>query len=278
MQAKYVVKEKNAFRCQLCPHLCLLRTGSTGICAVRKADDEGVISLNYGRISSVQVDPVEKKPLARFMPGTWTYSVGSYGCNLGCPFCQNYHIAKEIPITRKMTPKEVVANAMKQGLPSISFTYNEPIVSFEFVLETAKLAKENDLSTIMVTNGYINREPLQELLPVIDAMNIDLKSFREESYRQICGGSLKPVMKTIEESVENCHVEVTTLLVTGLHTNNELQEMIKWLASISRDIPLHISRYFPHYQYHEPPTPVEKVIEIGEMASKSLNYVYTGNI
>lgn len=278
MRAKYVEEEKMAFRCQLCPHLCLLRTGYTGICGVRKADDRGVVSLNYGRISAVQIDPVEKKPLARFMPGTWTYSIGSYGCNLGCPYCQNYHIAKEVPSTSKMTSKEVISNAIKHGTPSISFTYNEPIVSFEFVLETAKLAQENGLSTIMVTNGYINREPLQELLPFIDAMNIDLKSFREESYRQICGGSLNPVMKTIEESVKNCQIEVTTLLVTGMHTKIELQEMIEWLASISRDIPLHISRYFPHYQYHEPPTPIEDVIEIGKMASEHLRYVYTGNI
>lgn len=278
MRAKYATEENGAFRCRLCPHLCLLTPGATGICGVRKADDEGVLSLNYGRISAVQVDPIEKKPLARFMPGTWTYSIGSYGCNLRCPFCQNYHIAKEIPSTRKMTSEEVVSNTIKQGLPSISFTYNEPIVSFEFVLETAKLARENDLATIMVTNGYINKEPLRELIPYIDAMNIDLKAFRDETYRKVCGGGLTPVMETIVESVKNCHVEVTTLLVTGMHTKDELKEMVKWLASISKKTPLHISRYFPHYQYHQPPTPVEDVIETGEMASKYLDYVYTGNI
>ena len=278
MRAKYAVEENNAFRCGLCPHHCLLKNGDKGICGVRQADTDGLISLNYGRISAVQIDPVEKKPLYRFMPGTWTYSIGSYGCNLSCPYCQNYHIAKEVPRTREMTPEEAVLNTIKAGLPSISFTYNEPIVSYEFVLDTARLARKNGLSTIMVTNGFIDQAPLQELLPYLDAMNIDLKSFREESYRQVCGGSLKPVMETIETAAKSCHVEVTTLLVTGMHTKEELQELAMWLASVSREIPLHISRYFPNYKYFEPATPIEDVIEIGEMASNYLEYVYTGNI
>lgn len=278
MRAKYAVEEINGFRCGLCPHHCLLKKGNTGICGVRQADADGLISLSYGRISAVQMDPVEKKPLNHFMPGTWTYSVGSYGCNLRCPYCQNYHIAKEIPSTKKMTPEEVVIGAIKAGLPSISFTYNEPIVSYEFVLDTARLARKNGLATILVTNGFIDQEPLQELLPFINAMNIDLKSFRDDSYRQICGGRLKPVMDTIETSVKSCHVEVTTLLVTGMHEKKELREMVIWLASVSREIPLHISRYFPNYQYHEPATPVEDVMDAKKMASKYLQHVYTGNI
>jgi len=278
MLAKYFVVETDAFRCLLCPHACLLREGQAGLCGVRKAGCDGIFSLNHGKISAIQTDPVEKKPLYHFMPGTWTYSVGSFGCNLRCPFCQNYHIAKEIPATSTMTSYEVVNNARKKGLPSISFTYNEPIVSYEFVLETAKLAQLNGLSTIMVTNGYINQEPLKELLPYIDAMNIDLKAFREDSYKKICGGSLKPVMDTIEESVKSCHVEITTLLVTGMHTKGELLEMVKWLSSISKEIPLHVSRYFPHYQYHEPATPVNYLREIRDMASKYLTYVHAGNV
>lgn len=278
MLAKYFVAETDAFRCLLCPHACLLRVGQTGFCGVRKAGQNGIDSLNYGKISAIQTDPIEKKPLSRFMPGTWTYSVGSFGCNLGCPFCQNYHIAKEIPATSTMTSDEIVNNAYKNRVPSISFTYNEPIVSYEFVLETAKLAKMKGLSTIMVTNGFINQAPLKELLPYIDAMNIDLKAFREESYEKICGGNLKPVMNTIETSCNSCHVEITTLLVTGMHTREELLDMVKWLSSISPDIPLHVSRYFPHYQYYEPATPVKFLLEIRDMASKYLTYVNVGNL
>lgn len=278
MLAQFALQEGKLIRCRLCPHQCLLDSGKTGICRVRRFDDEGLVSLNYGKISAIQLDPVEKKPLARFMPGTYTYSIGSYGCNLRCPYCQNYHIAMEYPATRTLSPEQVVDQALASGAPSISYTYNEPIVFYEFVCHTAALAKEKGLSNILVTNGFICQEPLKEILPLIDAMNIDLKAFSDETYRKICGGRLNPVLETIRTAHEMCHVEITTLLVTNMHTLQELDNLIHWIAVLSEEIPLHISRYFPSYHYDEPPTPVSFVKDVYHMASKSLKYVYMGNI
>lgn len=274
----YAMEHNDGFRCGLCPHYCLLSLGQTGICRVRRVEAEGLMSLNYGKISAMQIDPVEKKPLARFMGGTNTFSIGSYGCNFRCPYCQNYHIAMEHPETIALSPGDVVQKALEARTPSISFTYNEPVVSYEFVLDTAQMAKENGLATILVTNGFICQEPLRELLPFVDAMNIDLKAFTEQAYRKFCGGSLKPVMETISMAVEMCHVEVTTLLVTGMHQEGELEAMVKWLASLSNEIPLHISRYFPRHQYSEPATTLQQIHETQEMARKHLAYVYAGNV
>ncbi|MDW7671369.1 MAG: AmmeMemoRadiSam system radical SAM enzyme [Bacillota bacterium] len=278
MLAQFATQEGKSIRCGLCPHQCLLDPGKTGICRVRRYDEEGLVSLNYGKISAIQLDPVEKKPLARFMPGTRTYSIGSYGCNLRCPYCQNYHIAMEYPKTRTLSPEQVIEQALASGVPSISYTYNEPIVFYEFVHHTAALAKKSGLSNILVTNGYICQEPLKKLLPLMDAMNIDLKAFSDETYRKICGGKLQPVLETIRTAHERCHVEITTLLVTNMHTLQELNDMINWIAALSTEIPLHISRYFPGYHYNEPPTPVGFINDIYQMAAQSLKYVYKGNI
>lgn len=278
MQAMYAVKEKGSYRCFLCPHNCFLKEGQTGICGVRKADKEHLISQNYSQISTTQVDPIEKKPLYYFMPGSFTYSIGSFGCNLRCPYCQNYEIAKGYPPTKTMTPEEVVREALKLGTPSISFTYNEPIVFYEFMLDTAILAKQHGLATIMVTNGFISQEPLQQLLPYIDAMNIDLKTFNDTTYRKVCGGALKPVMETIQASVKQCHVEITTLLVTNMHTPDELENMFRWIVSLSPEIPLHVTRYFPSYQYHEPATDIDYVKKMYALASGYLKHVHFGNM
>ncbi|MEN1761029.1 AmmeMemoRadiSam system radical SAM enzyme [Anoxynatronum sibiricum] len=263
--------------CMLCPHHCRLALGETGICRVRRHEPEGLVSLSYGKISSVQIDPIEKKPLARFMSGTETYSIGSYGCQLRCPYCQNYHLAMEIPKLWKITPQTIIEQALQAGTPSISYTYNEPLINYEFVIETATLAKDAGLYNILVTNGYIDPEPLKTLLPTIDAMNIDIKSFRDRTYRKMCGGSLKPVLETVKTANKSCHVEVTTLLVTNMHTMEEMEELVDWIAHISADIPLHVSRYFPRYRWHEPPTNLNWVYEIVEMAKRKLTHVYAGN-
>ena len=281
MQESLFYKEINneVILCHLCPHLCHLKNNEVGRCGVRKHVDKKLYSLNYGKVSAIQIDPIEKKPLFRFMPNTQTLSIGSFGCNLACGFCQNHHIAKALPPTREMKPKEIVELALHHKTPSISYTYNEPIIYYEYMLETAKLAKKNQLNNIMVTNGYITEEPLRAILPYIDAMNIDLKSFKNSTYETQCKGRLEPVMRTIEVASKSCHVEVTTLVVTDM--NDEKEELIslfRWLASIGEKIPLHISRYFPRYMYDKPPTSIDMLKDIKIEAAKYLEYVYLGNV
>ncbi len=212
------------------------------------------------------------------MPGTFTYSIGSFGCNLRCSFCQNFHIAMEHPETVTLSPGDVVHKTIASQASSLSFTYNEPVISYEFVMEAAQLAKKRGIAVIVVTNGYICQEPLLELLPYVDAMNIDLKAFTETAYRRFCGGSLAPVLETIETAVNACHIEITTLLVPGMHGEGEVEAMAKWLSSLSREVPLHLSRYFPRYHCKEPATPVSKVLEAQRVAQKYLSYVYAGNV
>jgi pyruvate formate lyase activating enzyme len=276
--AKFAVIKHDHIQCELCPHYCRLKPDQTGRCRVRMNHQGSLMSLNYGRISAIQIDPVEKKPLAKFMPGTKTFSIGSYGCNLHCPFCQNYHLSMETPATQHIMPEKIIDQALKVRTPSISYTYNEPVVSYEYVQETARLAHEQGLANIMVTNGYICQEPLRQLLPFLDAMNIDLKTFNENTYRSVCGGGLTPVLETIKTAAASVHIEVTLLLVTEMHGLKELEEMFKWLSSISRDIPLHISRYFPVYHHHEPPTSIGWLGQVHRLALKHLNYVYMGNV
>ena len=276
--AQFSSIKNDHIQCDLCPHYCRLKPGQTGRCRVRTNHQGSLMSLNYGRISAMQIDPVEKKPLAKFMPGTRTFSIGSYGCNLQCPFCQNYHLSMETPDTQLIMPETVINHALEARTPSISYTYNEPAVSYEYVQQTARLAHEQGLANIMVTNGYICQEPLNQLLPFLDAMNIDLKTFSESTYRSVCGGGLAPVLETIKTAAPSVHIEVTLLLVTNMHTLEELEEMFKWLASISRDIPLHVSRYFPVYRHHEPPTSIGWVDEVHQLALKHLEYVYMGNV
>ena len=277
MLAQYALHKGNKIECRLCPHRCNLSRGEMGKCRVRRYDYEGLVSLNYGKISVIQIDPIEKKPLNKFMSGTNTLSIGSYGCNLSCAFCQNHGIAFGFPRTYSMSSEEIVDQAIRSGMPSISYTYNEPIVSYEFVLDTAQMARRKGLINIMVTNGYIEREPFLQLAPFIDAMNIDLKAFSDQSYRKICGGNLAPVLKTIELAYQFCHIEITTLLVTNMHTREELMKMIDWITDLSPEIPLHLSRYFPKYFYTQTNTPLEWIDEIYNMAANKLTNVYKGN-
>jgi pyruvate formate lyase activating enzyme len=274
----------NMVKCDLCPHKCVIKENSVGVCKVRKNVNGKLYSLNYGEVSSIALDPIEKKPLFHFYPGGSIISVGTWGCNFRCQFCQNWEISQQRPpYVKKITPEDLVDIATEyihEGNIGIAYTYSEPIVWYEFVYETAKLAKAKNLKNVLVTNGYINDQPLEELIPFIDAMNIDLKAFNNEFYQKVCGGRYEDVLRAIEK-VHNAgvHVEVTTLIVTGGNDNfDELEEEFRTLARISSDIPLHLSRYHPAYRYDEPPTRVEFLIEAYKLAKKYLNYVYLGNV
>ncbi len=269
--------------CPICPHLCALEEGQIGLCRARKNLKGIVVSMNYGKITSIGLDPIEKKPLARFMPGSQILSVGSYGCNLSCPFCQNYSIAcgDEGNSIRSIPPVELVEMAVRmipEGNIGLAYTYNEPLIGYEYVSDCAKLVRQKKLKNVVVTNGYINQKPLEELLPFIDAMNIDLKGFTQAFYSTL-GGSLEPVQNTIKLATKTCHVEVTTLIIPGENdSEDEMQALSGWLASLDPNIPLHISRFFPRHLYNDrSPTPVNTIHRLAEVASNQLNYVYVGN-
>lgn len=277
-------------RCQVCFRHCDLKKGDIGFCGARIGLNDKVVPANYGRITSLALDPIEKKPLHRFYPGSKILSAGSYGCNLRCPFCQNSEIswgpeARNIAVTADtMSPEEIVSIAERQqmnGNIGIAFTYNEPLIGYEFVRDTAKLSHEKGMKNVIVSNGTASLEVLSELVPYIDAMNIDLKCFDAEVYSKVLGGSLEMTMEFIEEAVKYAHLELTCLIVPGLNDSPEkMREMTGWIGSLKdgKDIPFHVSRFFPCFHMTDrPATPVSAVYELAEVARESLNYVYTGN-
>ncbi|MCX7745582.1 MAG: AmmeMemoRadiSam system radical SAM enzyme [Clostridia bacterium] len=269
--------------CSLCPHNCMIESGKYGICRARRNVEGDLYSLNYGMVTSIALDPIEKKPLYRFHPGSLILSVGTFGCNLKCSFCQNWGIAHENPKTMRVEPLELVQKAeelMEDGNIGIAYTYNEPSIWYEFIEDTAKLAKEHKLKNVMVTNGFIGIEPLKGLLPYIDAMNIDIKAFNNHFYQEICKARLEEVKRVVEIAAEKCHVEITTLVIPGLNDRmEEIEDMVKWLRGITPEIPLHLSRYFPNYKMTDiPPTPVETLYKARDKALQYLKYVYLGNI
>ncbi len=267
-------------KCFLCPHGCEISHNMVGKCRVRKNSSKGLITLNYGKITAHNMDPIEKKPLYHFYPGKNIFSIGSFGCNLKCSFCQNYNIAHGNPECIEAMPEKVAEISSRQiDNIGVAYTYNEPSVWYEFVLDTAKLVREKGKKNVMVSNGYIRREPLLRLIPHIDAMNIDLKSFSKKFYNDICKGEQSPVMETILTARKDCHIEITTLLIEGLNTEmEEIRGLAKWISSIDRDIPLHLSRYYPAYEMDLPATSVKTIIELYNEAKQYLNYVYIGNI
>jgi pyruvate formate lyase activating enzyme len=278
-EARFYEKQDSRVRCLLCPHLCSIAENGIGLCGVRQNMGGTLVSINYGCITAMHNDPVEKKPLCRFMPGTYTFSIGSFGCNLACPFCQNHEISKGHPRFAVYAPEDIVAAAINAGMPSVSYTYSEPVVFYEFMQDTAMLAHEKGLKNIMVTNGYINKEPLAELLPVIDAVNIDLKSFDDTIYRNQLKGSLPPVMDTIAAVRAKCHVEVTMLIVPGISDSlTDIDRAARALARIDENIPLHVSRYFPRYKYSEPETSLTTMQRAGEICKRYLKTVVLGNV
>lgn len=270
--------------CKLCPHHCRLDEGQTGLCNARSNIGEEIASVNYGEITGIALDPVEKKPLRHFYSGSKILSAGSYGCNLKCPFCQNYEIAaagKNDVKTQNVTPEKLIKIAMDllpHGNVGIAYTYNEPLVGYEYVRDCAIQARKKGLKNVVVTNGCFCEEPIKELFPLIDAFNIDLKGFTDEFYKNI-GGDFETVKRFIRLASESSHVEITTLIIPDENdSEEEIAELSGFIASVNKDIPLHISRFFPCYKMsRKNPTDVEKVYELTEIARKNLNYVYAGN-
>ncbi|MDD3947276.1 MAG: AmmeMemoRadiSam system radical SAM enzyme [Clostridia bacterium] len=270
--------------CTTCPHHCSLEEGQTGLCGARRAQNGKIVCINYGKVTSLSLDPIEKKPFKRFFPGSKILSVGSFGCNLSCPFCQNYKIVKaphDRVVSAFVSPKELIEQAVKllpEGNIGLAYVYNEPLIGWEYVLDCAKLAKERGLVNVIVSNGYCNPAPLVSLLPYIDAANIDLKCFSNTYYKKL-GGSLEPVKNTIKTLYKQCHVEVTTLIIPDENdSDQETEELSEWLASVGRDIPLHISKFYPRYHYvGRTPTPVSTVYRLAGIARKYLDTVYEGN-
>jgi len=275
-------------RCGICHHNCSLDEGQLGVCRARRNRGGRIICENYGRITSIALDPIEKKPLYRFRPGSRILSVGSYGCNMRCLNCQNCEISMADPerdarMARwsEMTPEELVERAVKLALygnVGLAYTYNEPFIGYEFVMDCAKLIRERGLVNVAVTNGCINEQPLLEILPYFDAMNIDLKSFRHDFYRHM-GGDLDTVLNTIKIAAKRCHVEVTTLIIPGENdTDEEMDEIASWLSGVDEDITLHVTRFFPAWKMRDrPPTPVDRVYALAGVAKRHLKHVFVGN-
>jgi pyruvate formate lyase activating enzyme len=282
-EAAYYEKRKEGLtRCGLCPQACGISEGSTGICRTRTTSGTRLELLNYGEYTSLGMDPIEKKPLYHFYPGWDILSIGGRGCNLTCDFCQNCEISQGDAPTRQIEPEQLAAEVENYRGRSIgiAFTYNEPFIWFEFIRDTAPLVKKNGQKIVLVTNGFVNPEPLRELLPYIDAMNVDLKSFDDEFYRKYCGGSVAPVKDTISAAAAaGVWIEVTLLLIPSLNDNPDmLRAQAEWIASISKNIPFHISRYHPCHKLDLPPTPLNTLKRAWEIASEHLNYAYLGNV
>lgn len=267
--------------CLLCPKHCHIAEGKTGLCLVRKNIEGVLISLNYGACSCGALDPIEKKPLIHFMPGSHIFSVGSMGCNFSCSFCQNHNFVHGGQALETITPADVVDQAikLKPNNIGIAYTYSEPTVWYEFVYDTAVLAKKAGLKNVLVTNGYIEQTPLKKILPYIDAMNIDIKAFRKAFYTDVCRGELEHVKRTVTIAANQTHVEITTLVIPGLNDSvDEIRELAEWLSKISPQIPLHLTRYFPCHEMIIPATPIQTLERLQKIASHYLQHVYLGNV
>lgn len=285
--AKYFRKlPGDAVHCLLCPNACKLSDGQIGLCKVRKNVKGELYTLSYGQVASLHVDPIEKKPLFHVLPGTKAFSLATPGCNLRCLFCQNWEISQAYPWdlrTTPLTPEQVVEAALRSGARSVAFTYNEPTIFFEYMLDIAKLARAKGLKTAVISNGFINRDPLKELLPYIDAYKVDLKAFSEEFYAEMTGGKLASVLETLKTIRESgVWLEIVTLLIPGKNDGEaEIRALAKWVReNLGDDVPVHFSRFHPMYKLlNLPPTPVETVVGARRIAmEEGLKYVYTGNI
>ncbi len=282
-------------KCEVCFRHCEIREGDLGFCGARICRDGKVVAANYGQITGLALDPIEKKPLARFYPGSMILSVGSYGCNLRCPFCQNYEISWSEEAfrhrdTEYISPEELSFLALRyqlKGNIGVAFTYNEPLIGYEYIRDTAKLVKANGMKNVLVSNGTAELSVLEEIIPYIDAMNIDLKGFADEYYNKLLGGNRKMTMDFIERAVKDSHVELTTLIIPGENdSEEEIRNLTEWIAGlkdkngnvIGTEIPFHISRFFPRFKMQDrDATDVRKVYRLAEIARENLKYVYTGN-
>ena len=276
----------NKVRCLLCPWRCIIDEGKRGLCGTRENREGNLFALNYGKVTAIAIDPIEKKPLFHWYPGSPILSISTFGCNFQCPWCQNWHISRaslETASYELMEPEKVVEIAVRYNVPSIAYTYNEPLIWFEFVYDVARLAKKENIKNVLVTNGYVEKKPLKQLLPYIDAANVDVKAFKQETYIKVIKGKLEPVLNNIVLMNENnVHVETTYLIIPGLNDDpEEIRMFAKWqVKKLGPDAPIHFSRFFPHYKMTKtPPTPVESLIKARNIAmEEGVKYIYIGNV
>lgn len=273
-----------AVRCLLCPHACTLKEGQVGLCHTRRVEEDTLRALQYGTVTALALDPIEKKPLHHYQPGKQVLSVGSWGCNLRCPFCQNADISQQEVPGKEMTPAELVAEALRlvpAGNIGVAYTYNEPLTWYEFVYDAAKAVHEAGMKNVLVSNGCVNEAPLAMLLPHLDAINFDLKSFNHAFYRQVLGGDLVAVQRSIQMAVAaGVHLEVTFLVLDGENDDpGEFEAMCQWLSGLSREIPLHLSRAFPRYHWQTlAVTPKDTLTNLSAIARRYLKHVHLGNV
>ena len=283
VEAMFYEQTADYVKCGLCPWGCQLRDNGLGRCKARRSRNNRLIAESYGMITSAAMDPIEKKPLKRFHPGSFIFSIGLYGCNLHCPFCQNYQISMTKPETTYVSPAETAALAEKYARSDnnlgVAYTYNEPLIAYEYVMDCARLVRAKGLKNAVVSNGCINRGPFEKILPYIDAFNIDLKG-SDLFYKDKLGGDFETVKQNIRSAAAQCHVEVTTLVIPGENdADEEIEDEVKFLAGIDPEIPLHLSRFMPQYKYaHKQPTPRETMYRLRDIAKKYLRNVYLGNI
>jgi len=281
-EALYYEKlDSKKVHCRLCPNECIISEGRRGSCGVR-INKSGILYTEvYAKASAIALDPIEKKPLYHYHPGEYILSIGTRGCNFHCDFCQNWHIAQAYEgLLGDISSPGIIEKAISSKSFGIAYTYNEPFIWYEFVFDTAKLARQSGLKNVLVTNGYVNMEPLEKILPYIDAMNIDLKSFSEDFYKKICKGHLEPVLEVIKRSAKACHVELTTLIIPTLNDSEpEIRKLVDWVYdNLGADSPLHLSRYFPCYKMNLPPTPIDTLEACYKIAKTKLKNVYLGNV
>lgn len=281
----YKKLEDKKVQCQACAHYCVITSGQKGICRVKENKNGRLYSSVYGKAVAANIDPIEKKPLFHFLPGTYTYSIATVGCNFRCANCQNWQISQTNQGGQNISPKKIVQEALENHCPSISYTYTEPTIFLEYALETMKLAKEKGLKNIWVTNGFMSPQALKLITPYLDAANVDLKSFEESFYQKYCAGRLKPVLENLKAlKKKNIWLEITTLIIPGL---TDRKEMLKKIAQFVKkelgpETPWHISRFFPEVSWkmqNLPATPLETLEKVEQIGKKTgLRYVYKGNI
>ncbi|MBN2025689.1 MAG: AmmeMemoRadiSam system radical SAM enzyme [Actinobacteria bacterium] len=277
----YVRLDDDKVRCELCPHLCVIAPGKRGICRTRVNEGGSLYSEIYNRVMARGMDPIEKKPFYHFHPGSTIYSLGTRGCNQSCDFCQNWQMLEPDAPTGEITSRQAVEEARELGSIGIAYTYNEPLIWYEFVLECSRLAKDEGLVNVLVTNGFISPAPFEELAPFIDAMNVDVKSMEPDFYRRICGSELEPVLDTCRAARRHgIHLEVTNLIIPTLNDSDELiAELVDFVSGeLGREVPVHFSAYFPAHKMTIALTPLSTLLRAGEIAKEKLYYVYLGNV
>ncbi len=284
-EAMFYRKEKGKVICELCPHRCVIKDGKKGICGARKNIGGKLISLSYGRVVAEHADPIEKKPFFNFAPGSYAYSIASIGCNMRCKHCQNWEISQKregYESLKYKSPEDIVKSAKNAKCNGLSYTYTEPTVFYEMAYDTAVISNKEQMYNTLVTNGYINEEALKKILPYIDAVNMDMKASNQKFYREICGAENYEILwKNIKKIFKNTHIELTTLIIPTLNDKKtEIEQIAERIIEISKEIPWHITAFYPHYRLlHLPPTDREALITLRETAlNMGLNYVYTGNI